>query len=109
MKFVLYAMLVVIGVALIGVSVSILKSVDAELGLQAVKPREVVGQATQRGAAVAPTRISEVSAQRLTLLGSVTGVLGAFNMMIGSFLIVVTLLETKSRRSRLGTDMKPDA
>lgn len=102
----LHVATIVIGLALIGASVAILKSVDAEIGLRVPKPMESFGLGTQPGVEIAPSRISEGSVQRLTILGSVVGLMGAMNLLIGAFQIAVVLLETKARPSRLGTDLK---
>lgn len=106
MKSVLHVGVMVLGFALIGLSVAILRTVDAELGLQTGKPRETIGLATQANAPMPRTRIDTRSAQRLTMLGASVGALGGINAMIGTVLIVATLLESKTMRSRLGTDLR---
>lgn len=106
MRLVLHISTIVLGLALIGSSVSILRAVDGELRLQMVKPAEVRGKGTPRGVEMDQPMIRTEAARRFTLLGSIVGVLGAAATMIGIVLTVAHLMQTRGKRSRLGTDFR---
>lgn len=102
MKTVLPMIVIVLGFTQIAVSVAIVRSVDQGLPTAAEAAAPIVGPPVIS----LRSTLDAAQATRFTILGVVVAVLGAGNMMIGTQLLVLRLMEQKARKSRLGTDPK---
>lgn len=100
MKTALPILVMVIGLALIALSVAIVRTVDLALPTAAEAAAPLVGPPQYSGRAT----LDVAQATRFTILGVAVAVLGAGNMMIGTQLLALRLLEQRARKSRLGSD-----
>ena len=93
---------IVLGLVHIAVAVAIVRTVDQCLPTAAEAMAPMVGPPLNTDRRTLDT----AQATRFTLLGVVVAVLGAGNMMIGTQLLFLRMLEQRARKSRLGTDPK---
>lgn len=107
MKQVLYLSLIVIGMALLGIAITQMRVVDTQLSLRQPKQAELIGKATRPDTEIGASTIDSKTASTFTVIGAAVAVLGAANVMVGSLLTAVHLMETRASRSRLGTDIGP--
>lgn len=101
LKTALPIIVIVIGFVLIGLAVALVRIVDQTLPTAAEAAAPLVGPPliTQRNT------LDVQQATRFTGLGVAVAVLGAGNVMIGTQLLALRLLEKRARRSRLGSDV----
>lgn len=95
------------GLALIALSIGIVRRVDMMLNMQEPKAAADVGFATRPGASDTTSTIDSRTATTITALGVGVAIIGGGNVMIGTLFIATHLLQTRARRSRLGTDIEP--
>ncbi|MBL8747427.1 MAG: hypothetical protein JNK58_13865 [Phycisphaerae bacterium] len=94
---------IVLGLVHIVVAVAIVRSVDEGLPSAAEAARPIVGPPVESPRST----LDAAQATRFTMLGVVVAVLGAGNLMIGTQLLVLRLIEQRAKKSRLGSDPKP--
>lgn len=92
--------MLVIGLTLLGVGVAIVRSVDDRLATGRDALRPAVGPPEPETKSL----LDAEGATRFTMLGVVVAVLGAGNVMIGSLLLTLTMIEKHAMKSALGTD-----
>lgn len=103
-KPVLYFLMIVLGLAQIGLGLATSRVVDAAINTRQARPLNTQGPQEQ----MHTPEITPEAARRLAMIGAATAGTGGCCMMIGTVLIATHLLQKHSARSRLGTDVKPD-
>lgn len=102
MKTVLPIIVIMLGFVHIAVAVALVRSVDQGLPTAAESAAPLVGPPN-----IADRSTLDVAqATRFTMLGVIVAVLGAGNVMIGTQLLALRMIEQHARKSRLGTDPK---
>lgn len=101
MRPALSLMLIVLGLAQIGVAVATMRTLDGEMSSRTLRTdRTVEG----RFGEVPDPTISTGGARKMTMLGAASALLGGCTTIVGATLLVSFLLEKRSMRSALGTD-----
>jgi hypothetical protein len=104
-RIILSLLVIVLGLAQIGIAFGVTGAVDASISRD--RPRfEAPGEIPEPPA---PATMTTDVARRLTMMAAASGVAGGCCIMIGTTFILMHLLQHRSMRSRLGTDLPRSA